>query len=120
MLTFLENRIRASQNAFRGIWRFFAMGIHAKIQLVAACSVFITALLIGFSLLEWVAVTICISLVLALEAINTALEQLADELSTERRPRIRDAKDIAAAAVLIAAMGSTVVFAFILCNHLSL
>jgi diacylglycerol kinase len=52
------------------------------------------------------------------EALNTALEFLADEVSLEIRPRIGKAKDVAAAGVLIAALASVAVAIVILFGHL--
>ena len=52
---------------------------------------------------------ICIALVISLEAVNTALEYLTDLVSPERHPLAGKAKDVAAAAVLIAAIGSAIV-----------
>ena len=60
-------------------------------------------------MLEWIALLICIGAVLAAEAFNTALEALADRISTEYSPLIRDAKDLSAGAVLILAIMSATV-----------
>ena len=47
-----------------------------------------------------------VSLVIAAELINTALEHLADHLHPEQHPRIKIVKDCAAAAVLILSAGA--------------
>jgi diacylglycerol kinase len=52
---------------------------------------------------------LCIALVLALEAVNSAIEYLADKISPEQDPLIGKAKDIAAGAVLIAAIGAAII-----------
>jgi diacylglycerol kinase (ATP) len=52
------------------------------------------------------------------EALNTALELLADEVSLEQRPLIGKAKDVAAAGVLIASLASLAVAGVILLRHL--
>lgn len=60
--------------------------------------------------LVWVALCIlAAALVLALELVNTALEQLADRLHPETHPAIRTAKDCAAGAVLIASVTAAVI-----------
>ena len=43
------------------------------------------------------------------EALNTAVEFLADEVTLERRERIGQAKDVAAFGVLVAAVGAAAV-----------
>lgn len=47
---------------------------------------------------------LCISSVIALEALNSALEVLCDRVSKEQDPLIGQAKDLAAASVLWAAI----------------
>jgi diacylglycerol kinase len=50
-----------------------------------------------------------IALVLCAEALNTALERTVDLIKPDRHPAARDAKDLAAAGVLIASAGSLIV-----------
>jgi diacylglycerol kinase (ATP) len=52
------------------------------------------------------------------EAFNTALEQLADALHPERHAGIGRAKDVAAGAVLIAAVGAAVIGVLVFVPHL--
>ena len=54
-------------------------------------------------------IVVAITLVWSAEAFNTALEQLADALHPQQHPGIGRAKDVAAAAVLIAALGAAVI-----------
>ena len=68
--------------------------------------------------MEWVAISICIALVLALEALNTALEYLTDLVSPEYHPLAGKAKDAAAAAVLLVALGAIVVGLIVFIPHL--
>ena len=67
---------------------------------------------------EWVAVLICIGMVWMAEALNTALELLADEVDRNHRPGIGLAKDMAAAGVLIASVASAIVAVLVFWNHL--
>ena len=65
--------------------------------------------LFGISPLEWAAIVAAIGLVWVAEALNTAVEHLADAVTKDLHPRIRDAKDLAAGAVLAAAATAFVV-----------
>ena len=58
---------------------------------------------------EWCALAVAITLVWVAEAFNTGLEVLADAISSERHPVVKIAKDVAAGAVLVAAIGATIV-----------
>jgi undecaprenol kinase/diacylglycerol kinase (ATP) len=61
------------------------------------------------SLLEWIAVTICIGIVFTLELVNTAIENMANFVSKEYHESIKKVKDLAAAAVFVAAIAATIV-----------
>ncbi|HEY1051429.1 MAG TPA: diacylglycerol kinase family protein [Prosthecobacter sp.] len=52
---------------------------------------------------EWCAILLASGMVWAAELLNTAIEVLADRVSTAREEAIRRVKDVAAAAVLVAA-----------------
>ena len=58
---------------------------------------------------EWLAVVFAIGLVLAGEAINSAIERLSTVVQPERDDRIRDVKDISAGAVLICAITAAII-----------
>ena len=59
--------------------------------------------------LEWVALSLTISLVLFAELMNTALEANVDLVTKEHRPEAKLAKDVAAGAVLITSLNALVV-----------
>jgi len=64
--------------------------------------------------LEWAVIVLVVTLVWTVEFINTALEAVVDLASPQQHPLARAAKDVAAAAVLIASLGSVVIGLLIL------
>ena len=114
----MKKRVGSFRNAFRGIRDFISSGTNSKIQLLGGVTIVLTGIFLRFTTDEWIAVTICIGVVLSAEAMNTALEELADEVSKERKERIRRAKDMAAGSVLISSIASVVVAVFILSKRL--
>ncbi len=85
-----------------------------RTQLLAASFAFVAILWLQPPLL-WAALLVVIAaLVLALELINTALEELLDGLHPERAEFVRRAKNCAAGAVLMMSLGSVLVFALML------
>jgi diacylglycerol kinase len=104
-----QKRLRSFRYAFRGLNEMFFSQPNARIHLLAALVAIGLGFWCGISRLEWVALSICIALVLALEAVNTALEHLTDLVSPDYHPLAGKAKDVAAAAVLLAAMGAVAV-----------
>lgn len=105
----LAQRLRSFRYAFRGIAILVLSQPNARIHLLATLAV--TALGIWFQIsgMEWTVLILTISLVLGLEALNTALEFLVDVISPGYHELAGKAKDVAAGAVLIAAAGSVAV-----------
>ena len=65
------------------------------------------------SAVEWIAVVLCIGGVTAAEAINTAVERLADRVTEEHDELVKHAKDTAAASVLLLSIAAVVVGAIV-------
>ena len=78
---------------------------------VAAAGLMVLALAgwLGLARHDFALLTLAIACVWAAEAANTALEHLADVVSPRLHEGIRKAKDVAAAAVLLAAVGAAIV-----------
>lgn len=87
-----------------------------RIHLTAACYVTAAAFLAGLSRAEIAVLCLCFALVTAAELVNTAVETLCDRVTTQRDPLIRDAKDIAAGAVLMTALFSVAVAVILFCH----
>jgi undecaprenol kinase len=83
-----------------------------RTQLVAAAIVLLALIVIQPTPMWWAVFTLAIGGVLVVELLNSALEALADRLHPEQHPEIRIAKDLAAAAVLVAS-GAAVLVAVI-------
>lgn len=102
-----EFSIRARADSFRfaidGIVRFFLREHNAWIHLAATIGVFIAAAVFHVSRNEIIALIIVTGFVWVAEIFNTAIEKIMDFISVERRPEIKFIKDLAAAAVLVAA-----------------
>lgn len=95
--------------AFRGVGILLRDERNAWIHVAAAIVVLVAGAWLGLSRTEWLVVVVVIAAVIAAEAFNSALERLCDRVSTEHHPLIGEAKDLAAGAVLITAIGAAVV-----------
>ncbi len=80
-----------------------------RIHLVILSVVCFAGIVFDISGTEWMFVVMCGTSVLVLEAINTALEYMCDLITKDFHPGIGIIKDVAAAAVLIAAAGSVLI-----------
>lgn len=93
---------RGVKIAVRGESSFF-------VHLFVTATVILAAGVYERSPTEWCLLVLCITVVLAAETFNTAIEHLARAVSIETRPELRDALDIASGAVLLAAIGAATV-----------
>jgi diacylglycerol kinase len=113
-----RTRRRAFADAFRGWKWLFTSQCHARLHLLAAVVVLAFGWSVGISRFEWLALIFAIALVLVAEAFNTALELLGDAITREQNPSIGRAKDLAAGAVLLAAVAAAVIGVLIFWPHL--
>lgn len=105
----LKKRINSLQYAFNGLIDLLKSQPNARVHLISALLVVSAGFYFQIKTPEWIALVICIALVFSLEAVNTALEYLTDLVSPEYHPLAGKAKDVAAAAVLLGAMGAVIV-----------
>ena len=100
----LRKRIRSFKYAIDGIFLLISREHYAWIHCCAAVGAITAGILLQISPMEWIVVTLCIGLVLAAEAVNSAIEALADRVSPEYDEAIKRTKDLAAGAVLLLAI----------------
>lgn len=111
-------RLKSLAHALRGVDDIVRTQPNARLHLLAATLVCATGVYFGLGRAEWLWISVAIVLVWSAEAFNTALEQLADALHPALHPGIGRAKDVAAAAVLIAALGAVVIGLLVFVPHL--
>ena len=80
-----------------------------RIHLFAAAVAIALGAWLGLDKGEWVAIVLCCAIVISLECMNTAVEAAVDLASSEIHPFAKKAKDCAAGAVLVSAVGAAVV-----------
>ena len=86
---------------------------NARIHLAAVTAVFIAGLLFNITPGEWCIIVIASALVWIAEAFNTAVERVTDLLSPEIHEQAGNAKDVAAAGVMMAAIAAVAVGAWV-------
>ncbi len=99
--------INSFNNAVRGVTFSLKHERNMRFHILAAILVLIASLLFNFTKIEMILLTITISLVLISELFNTAIEQAVDLASGRKYNEIaKVSKDVAAGAVLVAAVNS--------------
>jgi diacylglycerol kinase len=114
----LTGRLRSFRCAIRGITVMVQSQRNAWIHAIATCIVCAAGAFFGLSRSEWCWIVLAIVVVWMAEALNTAFELLADFASPTFHPIAGKAKDVAAGAVLIAALGATVIGILIMGPHI--
>ena len=105
--------LRSFRCAFSGI--AWALRTHRNLRIHAAATLAVVALGLVVNLPDWkwCAVLGCIALVWVAELLNSALEALCDRVTQEQDESIRRIKDMAAGAVLVAAIISVCIAVFV-------
>lgn len=113
-----RRRAASFGHAFRGIWSALRSEVHLRFHALAT----VVAIGLGFycqlSRLEWALIALAVAGVWTAELMNTAIEALTDLASPDFHPLAGKAKDVAAGAVLLAAIGALVVGALVFIPHL--
>jgi diacylglycerol kinase len=107
-------RLKSFSYAFNGFKLLFLYEHNSWIHIGATTSVVIAGILLHLTLYEWIIIFMLIGLVFITEIINTAIEYLSNYVSPHFSEKIRNVKDLAAAAVLtssiIAALIGSIIF----------
>lgn len=95
--------------ALRGLGLLVASSANARIHLAATLLVVALGLWLRLAVAEWLWITAAIGMVWTAEGLNSALEALADRVNADYDPLIGRAKDLAAGAVLVAAVAAAAI-----------
>jgi diacylglycerol kinase (ATP) len=111
--------LKSLRNAARGLSLLIERETNAKIHLAVTAAVALAGLVLPLSTSDWLWLIAAAALVWTAEALNTALEILGDAVSGgNHHPVVGKAKDVAAAGVLLAAMGAALIGVIILLPQL--
>jgi diacylglycerol kinase (ATP) len=114
----LKGRLKSFRCAIKGVAVMIQSQHNAWIHALATVVVCAAGVFFGLSRSEWCWIVVAIVVVWMAEALNTAFEFLADFASPTFHPIAGKAKDVAAGAVLIAAIGSAVIGIMIFGPHI--
>lgn len=114
----IGGRLRSFTHAFRGIALMLSSQHNAWLHLAASVVIAIAGVVCGLTRGEWCWIVLAIVGVWVSEALNTAFEFLCDVASPTFHPMVKQAKDVAAGAVLISAIGAAAIGVMIFWPHL--
>ncbi len=111
--SYLRRRLLSFKYAFSGIAAFVYTEPHARIHALATVLVIILGIYCRLTGPQWIAIAIVSGMVWISEMLNTIIEKIMDHLSPDYHPRVKWIKDVAAGAVLVAAIVALVTGAVI-------
>ena len=114
----IVKRAKSFTHAGRGLWIFVKSTHNAWVHLVFLAAAVFLGVYFSITMVEWMVLVLAGGFVLCAEAINTAIEIDINLTSPEYHPFARDTKDVAAAAVLIAALTAFICGFFIFGHYI--
>ena len=108
-----KNFIEAWKKAFCGIWYTICTQRNIKIQLVIAVIVVICSIYFKLNITECMFLSFAVMLVIITEVMNTAIEEVVNLVTDKFHPVAKIAKDVAAGAVVLAALNAVIIAIFI-------
>ncbi len=102
-------RYQSFLDCLRGLKVLVATQPNARIHAVATVGAVTLGIVLGLPVSEWAALVSVITIVWVAESVNTAIEFIVDMVSPEKQRLAGWAKDVAAAAVLVASVGAAAV-----------
>ncbi len=108
------NRLESFRYAFAGIWYTLKTQRNAQIHLGITTTIVILGLTLKLTRTEWAILMLTTGFVWATEMLNTVAEAAMDYATTDFNPQVKIVKDVAAGAVLIAAITAVIVGLLIL------
>ncbi|MBN9524005.1 diacylglycerol kinase family protein [bacterium] len=113
-----SGRLRSVRYALQGIATMLRSQHNAWVHAAATAVVVPLGIALGLSAAEWCWIVVAVVAVWAAEALNTAIELLTDVASPDYHPVAGQAKDVAAGAVLITALGAAAIGLLVFGPHL--
>lgn len=103
---FFSGRLKSIKYAFQGAIKLLSSEHSVMAQFIIAMLMIVAGFYYNISRTEWMFQIMASGLVLGIEGLNTALEKICDFIHPDFHDRIGFIKDIAAGAVLFAAMSA--------------
>ena len=101
--------LKSFRFAWNGIRTAFAEQRNFKFHVSAALAVVAAGFIFGISEGEWIAIVLVIGFVITAELFNSSVEYIVNLISPQNQPLAGKIKDLAAGAVLVAAITAAVV-----------
>jgi diacylglycerol kinase len=106
------------RHAFSGLAYVVRVERNPRIHLAFAVFALVLGLWLGLSPIEWALIVVAIAGVFAGEMLNTVAELVVDLITLDHHPLAKQAKDVAAGAVLVASIAAAIIGLVVMGPHL--
>lgn len=103
----MKKVIKSFQWAINGLQIVWQQETNFRIEFSVSFVAVIAGVILKFAALEWIVLIMCVTAVLAAEAVNTAVENICDRIEPGHDTLIGKIKDIMAGFVLIVVVGAS-------------
>lgn len=107
--SYLGKRLKGGWYAIKGAFLLLRHEASIQVQMVIGIIMTIAGFYFNISSTEWMLQIFAIGLVMSIEGLNTAVEEIADFVHPDFHNRISFIKDVAAGAVLFAAIAAVII-----------
>lgn len=104
--------------ALKGMYIAVREEQNMRIHLLAVAVVTFAGVYLGLSAIEWAIIALTIGFVVSLEMVNAAIEGIVDHVQPEYHKQAGKIKDLAAGAVMVAAIVATIIAVYIFGNKI--
>ncbi|MGX8834230.1 diacylglycerol kinase family protein [Amedibacillus sp. YH-ame6] len=109
MISFLRKYVRKFYFAFAGLFHGVCHDHSIMLQVFIGCAVIVACAFLSLNGMEWALILIVIASVIALEFVNSAIEEVVDMVCPHYHESAKKIKDYAAAAVLMMSIVAAIV-----------
>lgn len=106
---FIQSRLKSVGYAFKGAYLLITTEASLKVQFFIGVIMTIAGFYYQLSPIEWIIQILTIALIMAIEGLNTAIEEMANFVHPEYHKKIGLIKDLSAGAVFIFAIAAVIV-----------
>lgn len=105
----VKHRVTSFKNAIEGLVWVIRTEQNYRIHIVLSTIALLLGVILKIAYFEFLIILILIFLGLAIEMLNTAVEEATDAIDTKWRQDLKIAKDVAAGAMLVFAIGALLI-----------
>ncbi|RZS90485.1 diacylglycerol kinase family protein [Aquimarina brevivitae] len=109
LIKFIKGRVKGFGYAFKGAFLLLKTEPSIQVQALIAIGITVAGFYFDITKTEWILQIFAIGLVMSIEGLNTAVEEIADFVHPDFHDKIGLIKDVSAGAVFIAAVIAVII-----------